>query len=126
MSGPIAKQLLPRTRISSILAAQDVAEEPVPVVVAHGLGAQQPLHPNHQVGVGGLCDQVEMVAHQAIGMNLEPGFLAGLGQRLGKILPMETVTLGQPSLGFVAKLWFEDFGDMRGLDTTKPGHTLFP
>ena len=52
----------------------------VPDVEPLGVNAQEPLHACHQVGFGRLHHQVKVVAHQAIGMHLPAGFLAGLAQ----------------------------------------------
>jgi hypothetical protein len=61
-------------------------------IEALGLNAQQPLHPRHKIGLRGFDHQVKMVAHQAIGMHLPLGFLAGLAQRLQKELPILVIT----------------------------------
>ena len=61
--------------------AQNMAKEFVPVVKPDGVGALQPSHAAHQVGVGRFQHQMVMIAHQTIRVNLPIGFLAGLGQR---------------------------------------------
>jgi hypothetical protein len=60
----------------------------MPGVESQGIGAQQPAHARHQIPVGGLNDQVKMIAHQTIRVNLKTGLRARLGQGLDKILPV--------------------------------------
>ena len=67
--------------------AQNMAQEFVPLVKADGVGALQPSHAAHQVGVGRFQHQMVMIAQQTIRVNLPIGFLAGLGQRFQEILP---------------------------------------
>jgi len=52
----------------------------VPQVEAFGVNSQQPLHPDHQVGLGCFDDQMKMIAHQAVGVNLPLGFATGFRQ----------------------------------------------
>jgi hypothetical protein len=52
----------------------------VPDIKAFGVNAQQPLHPDHQIGLGRFHDQMKMIAHQTVGVNLPPCLAAGLGQ----------------------------------------------
>jgi hypothetical protein len=50
-------------QLGFVSAAQDMANELVPMVEANGVGALQPSHARHQVGVGGLQNHVIVVAH---------------------------------------------------------------
>ena len=68
-----------------------MAGQLVPVVQADGVGALQPGHPRHQVGVGGFDHQMVMVAHQAKGMHLPIRLLTGLGQGLDEVMPVHVV-----------------------------------
>ena len=61
-------------------------------VEAAGVGAQQPFHARDQVGPGGLDDEVEMVRHEAIGMDLPTGLDAGFAEGVEEPLPIEVVT----------------------------------
>ena len=65
-----------------------MANEPVPVIEADGVGTLQPRHVGNQIGVGRFELQVVMVAHQAVGVNLPIRFLARFRQRFEKILPV--------------------------------------
>ena len=56
-----------------------------------GVNPQQPFHPQNQVGLGWLHDQMEVMAHQAIGMELPLGLAAGLAQRGQKLLAVFVV-----------------------------------
>jgi len=66
----------------------------MPVVESNRVGAQQPPHSRDKVGLGCLDHQVEVIAHQAIGMHLEPRFLARLRQGLEEILPVNVILEG--------------------------------
>jgi len=65
-------------------AAEEMAELSVPAVEPAGIGAQQPFHAGDQRGLGRFEDQMKMVGHQAIGMDLPARFSAGFRQRLQK------------------------------------------
>ena len=49
----------------------------MPAIEAPGVGAQQPLHAQDEIGLGRLGDEVKMIAHETPGMELPPGLLAG-------------------------------------------------
>ena len=66
-------------------------KEFVPAVEPTGVGAQEPLHPSHQVGVGSLDHEVKMVGHQAIGMHLPIGLDTALPQRLQAAEPIRVI-----------------------------------
>ena len=44
------------------------------------VNAEEPFHAGDEVGLGRFEDDVKVVSHQAIGMNLPAGFEAGLGK----------------------------------------------
>jgi hypothetical protein len=46
-----------------------------------GVSAKQPFHPEDQIGHRGFDDQMKMIAHQAIGMNLPFRFSTSLAER---------------------------------------------
>src|ERR1039457_6989774 len=71
-----------------IPAAKQVPKFLVPPIEAAGVGAQQPLHPGHQVGLGRFDNQVKVVAHEAIRVHLPTGLLARLRERLQQPLPV--------------------------------------
>jgi hypothetical protein len=61
----------------------------MPPVEALGIGAQQPFHSKRQIGLRSFDDQVKMVGHEAVGVNLPAGLLTSLSQsakELGSIL----------------------------------------
>ena len=68
-----------------VASAKNVAEELLAMIQADGVGAQKPAHAGHPIRVGRLQHQMKMVAHQAIGMDLPFGLLAGLSQGLEKV-----------------------------------------
>ena len=68
-----------------------MAKQLVAVIEPNRAGAQEPAHAPDQVRLGRFHHHVEVVAHQAIGMNLPAGFLASLGQGFQKILPVDVV-----------------------------------
>ena len=55
------------------------------------MNAREPLHPENQAGLGGLQDQMEMIAHQAIRMHLPLGLDASLAQRGQELLVVVVV-----------------------------------
>ena len=59
-----------------------MTEKLVPIVQADAIGAEQPAHPRHQIGIGCFNDQMKMIVHQTVGMHLPARFLAGLSQGL--------------------------------------------
>ena len=67
---------------SPSIRSSHVAAEFVPVVESNRVGAQQPPHSRDKVRLGCLGHQVEVIAHQAIGMHLEPRLLARLREGL--------------------------------------------
>src|SRR5579862_5526818 len=62
-------------------SAEQVTEEFVPSIEPGSVGAQKPFHAVHQVGLGSFDDQVKVIAHETIRMNLPIGFFARLLQR---------------------------------------------
>ena len=58
----------------------------VTAIVAHGVGGQEPLHAGDEIRLGRLNNQVEVIVHEAIGMNLPVRFLTGLLVRVSKNL----------------------------------------
>jgi hypothetical protein len=74
-----------------VTAAEQVAEEFVPPVEPAGVGAQKPFHARDQVGLRRLDHQMKMIRHQAIRMDLPPGFDTSLGQRLAEAVPIRVI-----------------------------------
>ena len=69
-----------------VAAAEHVTKMFVPAVEPHRVGAQQPLHAGDQVCARGLDDEMKVIRHQAIRVNLPAGFLARLPEGLEKEL----------------------------------------
>ena len=61
-----------------VASGEKVSAFLVPYVEAFGVNPQQPLHARHQVGLRRFHDQMKMIAHQAIGVNLPAGLAARL------------------------------------------------
>jgi len=61
------------------------------MIQPNGIGAEQPLHSLHQIGIGSFKDQVKVIAHQTIGMYLPTRFVTGFGQGPKKVLPINIV-----------------------------------
>jgi hypothetical protein len=61
------------------------------MIQPQGVTAQQPAHACHQMALGCFHHQMEMTAHQTVGVNLEIRLLAGLGQSLEKFLAIHLV-----------------------------------
>ena len=60
-----------------VTAAEEVAEEFVAAVEAAGVGAQEPFRAGNKVATGRLDDQMKMIGHEAPGVELPAGLLAG-------------------------------------------------
>jgi hypothetical protein len=71
-----------------VAATEQMARELVLAIEARGVGAQEPFHAMHQIGLGRFDDEMEMIAHQAIGVHLSIGFRTRLSQGLKKELPI--------------------------------------
>ncbi len=78
-------------RLRLVAAAENVPEQLVPVIEPDGVGALQPGHPGHQVGVGGFQHQMVVVGHQAISLHLPTCFQARLSQGLDEIVPVHII-----------------------------------
>ena len=52
----------------------------MPPIKTRGVSGEQPLHPGHEVGLRGFDDQIKVIPHETIGMNLPTGFPAGVPQ----------------------------------------------
>jgi hypothetical protein len=74
-----------------VTAAENVTEELVPVVEANGIGAQQPTHAFNKVRLGGFCHEMEMVSHEAIGVQLPSSLMTRLRKRLNEVLPVHII-----------------------------------
>ena len=72
-------------------SAEKVPRELVAAVETTGVGPQQPFHAGHEVGLGGLDDQMKMIRHETIGMDLPTGLAAGLGEGVQKPLTIQVV-----------------------------------
>ena len=72
-------------------------------IEALGIGAQQPFHPSHQIGLGSFDYQMKVIAHEAIGVNLPFGLSANLpkGQKETLIIQIIPTRKGK----FLAQRW---------------------
>ena len=70
------------------IEALPTARPLMPGVEPQRVGAQQPAHPRHQVPVGRLNNQVKMIGHQTISVNLKTGLVTRFGQGFDEILPV--------------------------------------
>ena len=66
-------------------------EEFVPPIEPAGVSPQKPFHAGDQVGLGRLDDEMEMIFHQAPGVNLPAGFAAGFGEGGQKTVAIQVV-----------------------------------
>ncbi len=74
-----------------IAAAEEVTKEVVAAVEAGGVGAKEPTHPCDEVGLGRFDDQMEVVTHEAIGVDLPVGFCAGFYECVQKKLAVTVI-----------------------------------
>lgn len=72
-----------------VAAAQDVSHQVVAAVEPNGVGALQPSHARHQIGVRSFERQVIVVAHQEKRVNLPIGLLAGFSKGLDEVVPLD-------------------------------------
>jgi hypothetical protein len=56
-------------------------EELMPAIEPSGISAEEPFHARYQIGLRRLGDEVKVISHQAIGVDLPTGLFAGLAQR---------------------------------------------
>jgi hypothetical protein len=67
-----------------VAAAEEVAEEFVAAVEAARVGGKEPFHAVDEIGLGCLEDEMKMIVHEAIGMNLPGGLGASFAQGFEK------------------------------------------
>jgi hypothetical protein len=68
-----------------------MAQEFPAMIEAEGVSAQEPARALDVVGVGGFEHEVKMVAHEAPGVELKAGFVAGFGKGFEKIKAVDFV-----------------------------------
>jgi hypothetical protein len=74
-----------------VTAAERVAEEFVPPIEPRRAGAEKPFHARDEVGIGCLDDEMKMIPHQTIRVNLPTGFGAGFGESGEKLLVIQII-----------------------------------
>ena len=74
-----------------VAPTEQVAEELVPPVEATRVSAQQPFHSGDQIGLRRLDDQMEMIRHEDIGVNLPARLSASLAQRVDEALAIRII-----------------------------------
>src|SRR5256885_16167024 len=62
-----------------------MAEEFVAMIETNRVGALQPGHPRDEIWLRSFENQMVMIAHQAVGMNLPSGFYTGFRQGLDEV-----------------------------------------
>lgn len=72
-------------------AAEQAAKELVPPMETAGVKGQKPLHAGPKIGLGRLDNQVQVVRHQAAGMDLPAGLGAGLARGVDEALAVLVV-----------------------------------
>lgn len=75
-----------------VTSAKQMPRKAVPPIEALRVGTQKPLHSGAQIASGRLHDQMKMISHQAIGMNLPTCPAAGAFQNLEKQLSIRIVS----------------------------------
>src|SRR5436190_21409618 len=58
-----------------VTPTEEMTAELMPSIETDCVSAQQPFHARNEISVGRLRNQMKMVRHKAIGMNLPTGFL---------------------------------------------------
>ena len=91
----------------------------VAAIEPRGVRAQEPAHPGDEIGVGRLDDEVKMIAHETIRVNLPIGFGANLGERGEKFVVIKVVAED----GFAAVATVHDvINCARIFDAQRTGH----
>jgi hypothetical protein len=67
-----------------VTAPKKMTPQTVTAIESLGVGAQEPLHACAQVAARRFHNQMKMIIHQTIGVNLPPGPPAGLVQQIQK------------------------------------------
>ncbi len=67
-----------------VTTGKEMPTQAMPPIEAHGVSAQKPLHPRHQIRPRRFHHQVEMIPHKAIGVHLPVRFPAYLPEQLQK------------------------------------------
>ncbi len=75
-----------------VTSAKEMPRKSVPSIEALGIGTEKPLHSGAQIAARRLHDQMKMIGHQAIRMNLPGRPAAGAFQNLKKQLPIRIVS----------------------------------
>src|ERR1700674_1249087 len=63
-----------------VATSEEMSAQPMSRMEAHRVGAEQPLHPTDQITEWRFHHEMEMIAHQAVGMHLPIAFRTGFGQ----------------------------------------------
>ena len=102
-----------------VTSAEQVAEEFVAAIEARGVGAKKPFHPGYEIRIGRFDDEMKMIAHETIRMNLPIGLGASLGERDEKLFVIEIVAKD----GFTMVATIHDVIDRAGIfDAQRTGH----
>ena len=76
-----------------VSATEEVAEKLVLAIEAISVSTQKPFHAGHQVGLGRFDDQMKVIGHQTIGVDLPIGLGTGLAKGIEE----------EEAIGIVAK-----------------------
>src|SRR5476649_572459 len=76
-----------------VTSAEQMSKLPVTPVKSRRISAKKPFHPRNQVGLWRLDDQMKMIVHQAIRVNLPARFDARLRQRFQKPPPVGVIMI---------------------------------
>jgi hypothetical protein len=68
-----------------------VTKELVPPIEPGSVGAQEPFHAGNKVWLRCFNDEMEMIAHEAIGMHLPSGLAAGLIECCQEAFPVRKI-----------------------------------
>ena len=68
-----------------------MAKFAVATVEATGVGLQKPFHSVSEVSLRGLANQVKMIAHEAVRMDLPTGFFAYFSKRFQEAFAVEVI-----------------------------------
>lgn len=74
-----------------VTAAEQLARAAVAQIEARGVGAEQPFHAGPEVRARGFDDEMKMIGHEHVGVDVPAGFRAGFAQRGQKTPAIQVV-----------------------------------
>ena len=71
-----------------VTPAEEMAREPVPAIEPAGVGAKEPFHARHEIGLWRFHHEMKMIGHETPAMNLPAGLPANFAQGFEEAEPV--------------------------------------